>query len=61
MSDMELEMELKNHRLTKSQKRVLKILRERGQNGVTPKQLLDEVVNQANSLSIGYASVDLSS
>ncbi len=43
MSDKELEIELRNHRLTKSQKRVLAILRERGANGVTPKQLLDEV------------------
>ncbi|MDF1540863.1 MAG: winged helix-turn-helix transcriptional regulator [Candidatus Thorarchaeota archaeon] len=43
MSEKELELELQNHRLTKSQKKVLAILRARGKNGVTPKQLLDEV------------------
>ncbi len=43
MDEVELEAELKNQRLTKSQKRVLAILRSKGGNGVTPKQLLDEV------------------
>ena len=43
MSQKELESELQNHKLTKSQRKVLDILRTQGQNGVTPKQLLDEV------------------
>ena len=43
MSKKELEVELQNLKLTKSQKKVLEILRERGKNGVTPKQLLSEV------------------
>ena len=43
MSEKDLELELQNHRLTKSQRKVLAILREKGKNGVTPKQLLDEV------------------
>ncbi|MFW9910610.1 MAG: winged helix-turn-helix transcriptional regulator [Candidatus Thorarchaeota archaeon] len=43
MSEKELEIELKNHRLTKSQRKVLEVLRKKGKNGVTPKQLLDEV------------------
>jgi DNA-binding MarR family transcriptional regulator len=43
MSDIELQEELKNMKLTKSQKIVLDILRSSGQDGVTPKQLLDKV------------------
>ncbi|TFG13370.1 MarR family transcriptional regulator [Candidatus Thorarchaeota archaeon] len=43
MSEKELEQELKNLKLTKSQKIVLDILRDSGKNGVTPKELLDEV------------------
>ncbi len=43
MSDNELEIELRNHRLTKSQKKVLAILRESGKDGVTPKELMDQV------------------
>ncbi len=43
MSEKELIQELKNLKLTKSQKIVLDILRTSGKNGVTPKELLDEV------------------
>ena len=43
MSDIELQQELKNMKLTKSQMIVLDILRSSGQDGVTPKQLLDKV------------------
>jgi DNA-binding MarR family transcriptional regulator len=43
MNEVELEEELKNQRLTKSQKKVLAILRSKGGSGVTPKELLDEV------------------
>jgi DNA-binding MarR family transcriptional regulator len=43
MSDEELAQELKNMKLTKSQKIVLDILRKKGRKGVTPKQLLDQV------------------
>lgn len=43
MSEKELQQELKNLKLTKSQKIVLDILRDSGKNGVTPQELLDEV------------------
>lgn len=43
MTDAELHEELKNLKLTKSQKIVLDILRKEGRKGVTPKQLLDKV------------------
>jgi DNA-binding MarR family transcriptional regulator len=43
MTDAELQEELKNLKLTKSQKIVLDILRKEGRKGVTPKQLLDKV------------------
>jgi DNA-binding MarR family transcriptional regulator len=43
MSDEELQEELKDLKLTKSQKIVLDILRSSGKDGVTPKQLLDKV------------------
>ncbi len=43
MENKELEYESKIHRLTKSQMIVLSVLRETGQNGVTPKQLIDNV------------------
>ncbi|TXT56613.1 MAG: hypothetical protein BAJATHORv1_20203 [Candidatus Thorarchaeota archaeon] len=43
MSDEELAAELKDLKLTKSQKIVLDILRSTGKDGVTPKQLLDKV------------------
>jgi DNA-binding MarR family transcriptional regulator len=43
MSQKELEIELQNHKLTKSQRKVLEILRIQGKKGVTPKQLLSEV------------------
>jgi DNA-binding MarR family transcriptional regulator len=43
MSEKELQQELKNLKLTKSQKIVLDILRTSGKDGVTPKELLDEV------------------
>ncbi|MBD3405897.1 MAG: MarR family transcriptional regulator [Candidatus Lokiarchaeota archaeon] len=43
MSDEELAAELKDLKLTKSQKIVLDILRSTGRDGVTPKQLLDKV------------------
>jgi len=43
MTDAQLQEELKNLKLTKSQKIVLNILRKEGKNGVTPKQLLDKV------------------
>ncbi|MBN2228287.1 MAG: MarR family transcriptional regulator [Candidatus Thorarchaeota archaeon] len=43
ISTTELQHETKAHKLTKSQAIVLSILRTSGQNGVTPKQLLDEV------------------
>ncbi|MHA2425041.1 MAG: MarR family transcriptional regulator [Candidatus Thorarchaeota archaeon] len=43
MSQKELDLELQNHKLTKSQRKVLEILRTQGMNGVTPKQLLSEV------------------
>jgi len=43
MSEKELQQELMNLKLTKSQKIVLDILRTSGKNGVTPKELLDEV------------------
>jgi DNA-binding MarR family transcriptional regulator len=43
MSDIELQEELKSMKLTKSQMIVLDIPRSSGQDGVTPKQLLDKV------------------
>ncbi|MHA2423645.1 MAG: transcriptional regulator, SarA/Rot family [Candidatus Thorarchaeota archaeon] len=43
MSNEQLQEELKNMKLTKSQMIVLDILRKNGRNGVTPKQLLDKV------------------
>lgn len=43
MSKEKLQEELKNMKLTKSQMIVLDILRSSGKDGVTPKQLLDEV------------------
>ena len=43
MSDQQLQEELKNMKLTKSQMIVLDILRSSGRGGVTPKQLLDKV------------------
>ena len=43
MSKEKLQEELKNMKLTKSQKIVLDILRSSGRDGVTPKQLLDKV------------------
>ncbi len=43
MTDKELQEELKDIKLTKSQMIVLDILRSSGKNGVTPKQLLDKV------------------
>jgi DNA-binding MarR family transcriptional regulator len=43
MSDQQLQEELKNMKLTKSQMIVLDILRSSGKDGVTPKQLLDKV------------------
>jgi DNA-binding MarR family transcriptional regulator len=39
----DLKYETRKHKLTKSQKIVLDTLRSCGTNGVTPKQLLDEV------------------
>ena len=39
----ELVHESKAHRLTKSQMIVLAVLRQTGKNGVTPKQLIDNV------------------
>jgi DNA-binding MarR family transcriptional regulator len=39
----EIGFESKSHKLTKSQEIVLTILRSNGKDGVTPKQLLDEV------------------
>ncbi|PNX50138.1 MAG: hypothetical protein BV458_13710 [Thermoplasmata archaeon M9B2D] len=43
LSEKELASELGFHRLTKSQMIVLSVLRETGKNGVTPKQLIDNV------------------
>lgn len=43
LNSPELGYETRIHRLTKSQEIVLSFLRENGQNGITPKQLLDEV------------------
>jgi DNA-binding MarR family transcriptional regulator len=43
MSNEQLQEELKNMKLTKSQMIVLNILRKQGKNGVTPKELLSEV------------------
>ncbi len=43
MTDAELQEELKDLKLTKSQMIVLDILRSSGKDGVTPKQLLDKV------------------
>ncbi|MEM2143189.1 MAG: MarR family transcriptional regulator [Candidatus Thorarchaeota archaeon] len=43
MTEAELQAELKDAKLTKSQLIVLDILRSSGRNGVTPKQLLDKV------------------
>lgn len=43
MSKEKLQEELLNMKLTKSQLIVLNILRSSGKNGVTPKQLLNEV------------------
>jgi len=43
MVSKELENESKVHHLTKSQTIVLSVLRETGKNGVTPKQLIDNV------------------
>ncbi len=43
MSNEQLQEELKQMKLTKSQMIVLNILRKQGKNGVTPKQLLDKV------------------
>ena len=43
MSKNQLQEELKNMKLTKSQMIVLDILRTDGKDGVTPKQLLDKV------------------
>ena len=43
MSKAQLQDELKNMKLTKSQMIVLDILRTTGKDGVTPKQLLDKV------------------
>ena len=43
MSKNQLQDELKNMKLTKSQMIVLDILRTDGKDGVTPKQLLDKV------------------
>ncbi|MFW9799953.1 MAG: MarR family transcriptional regulator [Candidatus Thorarchaeota archaeon] len=43
MSNERLTEELKYIKLTKSQSIVLDLLRKRGRNGVTPKELMDEV------------------
>ncbi|TFG27698.1 MarR family transcriptional regulator [Candidatus Thorarchaeota archaeon] len=43
MVSKELEYESKMHRLTKSQMIVLSVLRETGKDGVTPKELIDNV------------------
>ncbi len=43
MSKAQLQDELKNMKLTKSQMIVLDILHTTGKDGVTPKQLLDKV------------------
>lgn len=43
MTDSELAEEIKDMKLTKSQMLVLSILRKTGREGVTPKQLLDNV------------------
>ena len=43
MSKAQLQDELKNMKLTKSQMIVLDILRSDGKDGVTPKQLLNKV------------------
>ncbi len=43
MSKTQLQDELKNMKLTKSQMIVLDILRSDGKDGVTPKQLLNKV------------------
>ena len=43
MISKELEYESKQYHLTKSQMIILNVLREKGQNGVTPKQLIDNV------------------
>ncbi|TFG13357.1 MarR family transcriptional regulator [Candidatus Thorarchaeota archaeon] len=43
LSKEELENELEGKKLTKSQRVVLDILRTDGKDGITPKQLLDEV------------------
>jgi DNA-binding MarR family transcriptional regulator len=43
MNEQQLQEELKNMKLTKSQMIVLDILRSSGKGGVTPKQLLDKV------------------
>ena len=43
MSEEEFEQRVKASKLTKSQALVLSILRQEGQNGITPKELLNEV------------------
>lgn len=43
MSNERLTEELKYIKLTKSQSIVLDLLRKRGRNGVTPKELMEEV------------------
>ena len=43
ISDANLEMELKNLKLTKSQKQILTLLRKKGKDGITPKQLMEGV------------------
>ncbi len=40
---MDIRSESRSNKLTKSQEMVLTILRSNGKDGVTPKQLLDEV------------------
>jgi DNA-binding MarR family transcriptional regulator len=43
MDDHELELELKNLKLTKSQKLILAVLRDKGKNGITPKELMEGI------------------
>jgi DNA-binding MarR family transcriptional regulator len=43
ISSIDLTQEKRVYKLTKSQSIVLSILREKGKNGITPKQLLDKV------------------
>jgi DNA-binding MarR family transcriptional regulator len=53
ISDNQFTKEIKNVKLTKSQRLILKIIRKNGRRGLTPKQLLGDVEFAARTVRYG--------